>query len=144
MANGANSIHKYLRTELENYIKSQYFGKSPILLSSVVSDLDSEGLLYQKPYIESSPAYKSTMNGIQKADIPEWLTEANSNIAFTVTTKEEYRNVGSTKNIAFPRHIRHVDGIRVFILTSTLIQIRDARILHHPTIRVSFLSSIIL
>ena len=38
-----------------------------------------------------------------EADIPEWLTEANSNIAFTVTTKEEYRNVGSTKNIAFPK-----------------------------------------
>ena len=39
MANGANSIHKHLRTELENYIKSQYFGKSSLLLNSVVNDL---------------------------------------------------------------------------------------------------------
>lgn len=75
MANGANSIHKHLRTELGNYIKSQYFGKSPILLNSVVNDLDSEGLLYQKPFIESSPSYKSTMNGIKQADIPKWLRD---------------------------------------------------------------------
>lgn len=81
MANGANSIHKHLRTELENYIKSQYFGKSPLLLNSVVDNLDTEGLLYQKPFIESSPAYKSTMNGIKQADIPEWLREFFSELA---------------------------------------------------------------
>ncbi len=75
MSNGANSIHQKLRAELENYIKSQYFGKSPLLLSAVNKKLDEEGLLYQKPYIESSPAYKSKMNGIQKANIPEWMKE---------------------------------------------------------------------
>lgn len=73
MANGANSIHFQLRTELEDYIKSQYFGKSPLLLDAVGGSLDREGLLYQKPYIESSPAYKTTANGIGKADLPEWL-----------------------------------------------------------------------
>lgn len=73
MSNGANSVHKQLRSELENYIKSQYFGKSPILLSAVSSHLDDESLLYQKPYIESSPAYKSCQNGILTADLPEWL-----------------------------------------------------------------------
>lgn len=56
MPNGASSIHKQLRTELENYIKSQLFGKSPVLLSSLNAHIDDEGLLYQKPYIESSPA----------------------------------------------------------------------------------------
>ena len=66
MSNGANSVHKQLRSELENYIKSQYFGKSPILLSAVSSHLDDESLLYQKPYIESSPAYKSCQNGIAR------------------------------------------------------------------------------
>lgn len=50
---GANSVHKQLRTELEDYIKSQYFGKSPILLSALSDRLDDEGLLYQKPFIES-------------------------------------------------------------------------------------------
>lgn len=33
MANGANGVHLQLREALEDYIKSQYFGKSPILLS---------------------------------------------------------------------------------------------------------------
>lgn len=56
MQNGANSVHKQLRTELEDYIKSQYFGKSPILLSALSEHIDDEGLLYQKPFIESSPA----------------------------------------------------------------------------------------
>ena len=54
MANGANSIHKHLRTELENYIKSQYFGKSSLLLNSVVNDLDTEGLLYQKEIVRGT------------------------------------------------------------------------------------------
>ena len=75
MSNGANSVHKQLRSELENYIKSQYFGKSPILLSAVSSRLDDEELLYQKPYIESSPAYKSQPNGIKASKLPNWLKD---------------------------------------------------------------------
>lgn len=75
MSNGANSVHKQLRKELEDYIKSQYFGKSPILLSAVGPQLDDEGLLYQKPYIESSQAYKSELQGIQKSSIEDWLKE---------------------------------------------------------------------
>ena len=73
MSYGANSIHKQLRTELEDYIKSQYFGKSPILLSALSDRLDEEGLLYQKPYIESSPAYQSIPNGILTTDLPDWI-----------------------------------------------------------------------
>lgn len=42
MTNGANSFHKQLRKELENYIKSQYFGKSPLLLSALKDELDKE------------------------------------------------------------------------------------------------------
>ena len=75
MGNGANSAHKQLRTELENYIKSQYFGKSPILLSALSPHLDDVGLLYQKPYIESSPAYKNEPDGINKTKLPQWLKE---------------------------------------------------------------------
>ena len=74
MSKGANSVHIQLRTELEDYIKSQYLGKSPVLLA-VSGRLDEEGLLYQKPYIESSPAYKSESNGIQKSSIPFWMKE---------------------------------------------------------------------
>jgi len=72
MSNGANYIHKRLRTELADYIRAQYFGKSPLLLSAAGERLEEEGLLYQKPYIESSPAYESVQNGIQKLDLPDW------------------------------------------------------------------------
>lgn len=75
MSNGAGSVHIKLRSELENYIKSQYFGKSPLLLSAIGKRLDDEGLLYQKPYIESSPAYRSVPNGLKSADIPGWMKE---------------------------------------------------------------------
>lgn len=81
MSNGANSVHKKLRTELEDYIVSQYFGKSPLLMSAVTERLDEEGLLYQKPYIESSPAYKNVENGIQHSDIPEWMKKFFGHLA---------------------------------------------------------------
>lgn len=76
MSNGANGVHLQLREALENYIKSQYFGKSPILLSAAQNKLNQEGVLYQKPYVESSPAYKSTTNGIQLSPkLPDWLKD---------------------------------------------------------------------
>ena len=70
---GAEFVQKRLRTELEKYILSQYFGKSPILLETIKNKLDQEGLLYQKPYIESSPAYETIENGIKQANMEEWL-----------------------------------------------------------------------
>ena len=63
------------------YIKSQYFGKSPLLLSAISDQLDREGLLYQKPFIESSPAYKSVNDGIQHTDLPEWLRDYFNRLA---------------------------------------------------------------
>lgn len=73
MSNGANSVHLELKKELENYIRSQYFGKSPLLLSAVSDQLDREGVLYQKPYIESSPAYKTVKEGFKNANIDDWV-----------------------------------------------------------------------
>lgn len=75
MSNGAYSVHQKLRRELEDYIKSQYFGKTPLLLDAVNAKLDNEGILYQEPYIESTPAYKSILNGIAKMDAEEWLKD---------------------------------------------------------------------
>ncbi len=75
MSDGANYVHKQLCTELKEYIKSQYFGRSPLLLSAIGAQLDEEGILYQQPFIESSPAYKSEYHGIQHADLPEWMKE---------------------------------------------------------------------
>lgn len=75
MSYGANAIHKRLRTELENYIKAQYFEKSPLLLDALSDLLDKEGLLYQRPYIESSPAYKSLPNGIYDLKLPPFIRD---------------------------------------------------------------------
>lgn len=75
MPHGANFVHKQLRTELEDYIKSQYFGKSPLLLSALIGRIDEEGVLYQKPFIESSPAYISLADGIQKSALEPWLKD---------------------------------------------------------------------
>lgn len=75
MSSGANYFHKQLRTSLEDYIKSQYFGKSPILLSTLSDRLDDEDLLYRKPFIESSPAYVTIQNGIQNASLDSWMKE---------------------------------------------------------------------
>ena len=75
MPNGANYVHKQLRIQLEDYIKSQYLGKSPIILSAISNHLDDEGLLYQKPFIESSPAYVTVPNGIATASIEPWMRE---------------------------------------------------------------------
>lgn len=69
----ANVVHNKLRTALKDYIRSQFFGKSPILLSMLEKELDAPEVLYQKPYIESSPAYAVRENGIASADIPEWM-----------------------------------------------------------------------
>lgn len=73
MSYSANAIHKKLCTELENYIKSQYFGKSPLLLNALSERLNREGVIYREPYIESSPAYKSSPNGFETINLPVWL-----------------------------------------------------------------------
>lgn len=85
MAKGAYEVHSYLKSELENYIKSQFFGKSSLLLSAVSSRLDEEGVLSQQPYIESSPAYIMVEHGLQTANIPIWMRSffdklANANL----------------------------------------------------------------
>lgn len=74
MSYGASSVHYQLRSQLEDYILAQYFSKSPLLLKAIGDRLDQLGLLYQHPYIESSPAYATVDNGIQRSTIlPEWL-----------------------------------------------------------------------
>lgn len=73
MGQGAYSVHKEIRKELENYIKTQYFGKSPLLFSALRDELTKEGVLYREPYIESLPAYKQAMTGFENADLEEWL-----------------------------------------------------------------------
>lgn len=69
---GAWGIHQQLLKELKSYLNSQYFGRSPILRKAIDKALDEEFVLYRLPYVESTPAYKQA-EGIDRADIPEWL-----------------------------------------------------------------------
>lgn len=74
MGNGAETVHRELREALADYIKSQYFGKSPLLLTALQKKLSEEGVLYKSPYIESSPAYQTVEDGIRKSKaLPEWV-----------------------------------------------------------------------
>mgnify|MGYP003298387249 CR=1 FL=1 len=114
MTNGANSFHLQLREELENYIKSQYLGKSPLLLSALSNKISECGELYQEPYIESSPAYQTELNGIQKAVLPEWI-------------KDFFKKLSDAKLGVFPSPFQHqiqaleaaVSGKDLFVSTGT-------------------------
>lgn len=77
----AHMIHKKLRDELVLYIKSQYFGKNALLLNALSDKLDDEGVLYQMPYVESTPAYKAVENGISALNIPSWLKSFFNDLA---------------------------------------------------------------
>ncbi|MBD5111819.1 MAG: DEAD/DEAH box helicase [Ruminococcaceae bacterium] len=73
MSSGANFVHRQLVEELENYIKSQYFGNRPDLMNEFVKFADREGGIFRNPYIESSPNYMTDKDGFINADIDEWL-----------------------------------------------------------------------
>lgn len=71
---GAYETHRQLRQSIETYLKTQYFGMIPILLDALDEKLKEEKILYREPFIESSPAYKTIKNGIQKSsNLPDWI-----------------------------------------------------------------------
>ena len=65
MSNGANSIHKKLRHDLEDYIKAQYFGKSPLLLSAVGQHLEMRAY-YIKSHLLSRPRRTKALRMVSK------------------------------------------------------------------------------
>lgn len=67
---GAWGFHKALLRDLEGYLGAQYFSKSPILRKKVPEILASSGVIYQTPFVESSPAYQQEEKGISAANIP--------------------------------------------------------------------------
>lgn len=73
MNKGAHYYHEALCTELINYLKSQYLGKSEVLLDACDDLLKAPGQLYSEPYIESSPAYKTVENGVSESTLPKYL-----------------------------------------------------------------------
>lgn len=73
MEKGAAAVHRLLLQGLQNYIETQYFGKTPILFNALKPKFEEEGVLYQKPYIEASPVYKKVKDGFNTTNLPEWL-----------------------------------------------------------------------
>ena len=70
------NVSNTLSKELASYLKSAYLGKTPLLLQALSEKLLQEDILYKKPYIESTPAYKTAEHGIQKSSsLPEWLKD---------------------------------------------------------------------
>ena len=69
---GASAVHRLMREELQNYIGSQYFGKTPLLFDAIKDELRNEGVLFREPYIESTPAYKRVANGFERIAAPDW------------------------------------------------------------------------
>lgn len=114
MSNGANQVHQKLCEELINYIKSQYFEKTPVLLSAIKDIITEKGVLYKPPYIESSPAYISVEDGISKSNLPDWL-------------KNFFAELSQAKLGVYPAPFKHqiqalenyFDGKDLFVSTGT-------------------------
>lgn len=64
---GIIKTHEALKKSLSDYIKTAYFGKNDTLRNLCEDELDRQGVLWQEPYIEANPAYKSVSNGIEES-----------------------------------------------------------------------------
>lgn len=70
MPGGAYDVYNSIKNSFTDYIKAQYFANSQLLLNAVDGQMKN---LYREPYIESTPAYKTILNGIAKAELPLWM-----------------------------------------------------------------------
>ena len=75
------AIHERLKQELQYYIRSQYFGKSPLLLAAFEEEFMKKGVLYQTPYLESPAVYKRAEDGLSGLSAPVWLKAFFSQLA---------------------------------------------------------------
>jgi len=58
------NTHKAIKDELVEYIETAYLGKNDELRATCHEEIEKQGVLWQEPYIESSPAYLTIENGI--------------------------------------------------------------------------------
>lgn len=66
---GIKKTQQLMHERLKDYIKSQYFGDNELLLNAADELLDPVGQIGQKPYIESTPSYVKSLDGIAKSGI---------------------------------------------------------------------------
>lgn len=62
---GIANTHNALKNKLIDYITSQYLGENKLLLKACKKEINKPGVLFQKPFIEANPAYKTEKNGIK-------------------------------------------------------------------------------
>lgn len=67
---GVSSTHEAIKNKMLDYINTVYLGKNDWLREACKEDINKQGILYQKPYVEANPAYLVCNNGIENADIP--------------------------------------------------------------------------
>jgi ATP-dependent helicase YprA (DUF1998 family)/rRNA maturation protein Nop10/transposase-like protein len=54
-------------------LKTQYIGKSNLLLAALNDKLDEKGVLWQSPFVELPASYKLAEQGLQGISAPDWL-----------------------------------------------------------------------
>ncbi|ETY71639.1 DEAD/DEAH box helicase domain protein [Bifidobacterium moukalabense DSM 27321] len=72
---------KAISNRLVKYIETEYFGKTPELLSRCEKTLAAPGTLFQKPYLEATKAYQLADGGIGNAAVPERIKAFLQNMA---------------------------------------------------------------
>ena len=75
------AIHERIKQELQYYIRSQYFGKNPLLLEAFEEEFQKKGVLYQTPYLESPAVYKKADGGLNNLSAPLWLKDFYNQLA---------------------------------------------------------------
>lgn len=112
---GIYETHNRLKRRLIDYIKSQYIGESKLLLKACTEEIEKEGILYQKPYIEANPSYKIIKDGIiNENKIPENIKD--------ILRQMEENNLGVFKD-PFEHQVKALkhfyDGKDLFVATGT-------------------------
>ena len=67
---GVEAVKRELKKTIVDYVKTEYFGKAPELLARCNEELEADGVLFQEPYFEATPAYEIALDGIAKAEAP--------------------------------------------------------------------------
>ncbi len=68
---GASAVHRLMREELQNYIGSQYFGKTPLFFDAAKDKLRTKAFFSRAVY-RSTPAYKRVANGFETLATSDW------------------------------------------------------------------------
>ena len=64
------TIRRELKKTIVDYIETEYFGKTDELRARVDAELQRDGVLFQKPYFEATPAYVVAQDGLRDCGIP--------------------------------------------------------------------------